>query len=476
MSDYYYEDDAVQVVDQPIDITTQAEQSVLASLLVNNAGYDNMAGMLTAAMFENQSHGLVYSAIESLIANGKRADFISVAEELERHGALDRVGGVLYLRDLVTSLPLDGGAAIYGRVVANKAMKRHGVAMAHKIITELCSGQDPADVLSRASGELEDLTRRSGDDSMTMTAAELASFTLARMEKLYQQGESGSPAISTGITALDQKLCGGLYPGNLIIIAGRPGMGKTVVAMNIADTIAHPRHRNGGLVVVFSLEMAGEQQGPRQLAAASGVNLESLIVGGMRPEDWDGVTAGVGKLSELDQITDFRPGLSLAQIRAKCRLLKRKRGRLACVVVDYLTLITSGNKRNQNRTNEVGEISRGLKALSKELECPVIALSQLSRKCEERPNKRPLPSDLRESGEIEQDADVILLLYRDEEYNADTRDKGVLEINVAKNRQGAQGVVPVAFMAAISKIGNLSREWQPPSAPAKSHSRGGFEG
>ena len=453
-------------------VSLQAEQSVIGGLLLNNEAYDLIVNSLSASHFSDSANATIYKALTRLIDAGKQADLLVLAEALESDGSLEDVGGLGYLTVIARAVPSAANVRRYAEIVAEKAMMRGGIRAAAMMIDSLRhGGPAPADTLLRTASELEALAEQSdSDDAMTMTAADIARVTLEQIQRVYESGIDAMPSVPLGFPDLDRVLCGGVYPGDLIIVGARPAMGKTAFLQTIAAAIASPGHRNGGAVLFFSMEMGEAQLGPRQLAGASGIALDAIREAKIGDDQWVSLTDGVRKMSEMRLIVDMRPGLCLAQVRAKARKIRRKEGGLAAVVVDYLQLMQEPGQ--ENRQNEISTISRGLKQLAKELQCPVIALSQLSRSLEARSDKRPMMSDLRESGSLEQDADIVLFLYRDEYYHPDTDMKGLVEVIVSKNRMGEAGrSIFLQFAGELAKMRSLAPGWMPAPKPQQEPKR-----
>lgn len=451
-----------------------AEWSVIGGLLIDQSAFDRIAVPLTAAHFAHAHASFVFEAITRTMNARQPVDIVTVGEALDADGKLRTIGGMSTLSEMAWNTPSAANIGRYAEMVYMGAMRRAAIGIAGQLSESLAHGMgiaDPVAVISQHVGELSSLTEVADADDETMTAAEIAQAALTRIDDTFNNGKDARPSIPSSLASLDAKLnAGGFHAGNLVIIAGRPAMGKTVLAMNIADAIATPGHRNGGHVLVFSLEMNSDQLGDRMLASQGAMSLESISNADMENGGWDKLTVGINKASELQQTVVFRSGLTIQQVISKARQIRRKHGRLAAVVIDYLQLLAMPNRKN--KADEVGDVTRSLKVLAKELHCPVIVLSQLSRKVEERADKRPLMSDLRDSGAIEQDADTILTLYRDEYYDPDSDHKGIVEIGIVKQRQGECGIVKAAFQGQYSRIVDLAHDWQAPVSqkPAKAKS------
>ncbi|MFC4158264.1 replicative DNA helicase [Chitinimonas lacunae] len=455
---------AADHLEHDAEITAHAEQAIIGGLLVCNDAYDDIAGQLAPSHFADHANGLLYAGIARLLDAGRGADAITLGEHLEARGELDRAGGLAYLAAISNNIPSAANLRRYADIVIQRATVRGGLRAAAHLIDNLMGAgkQAPAEALLDAAAELEALTQQgASDDIMTCSSQQLLERALRRLDRRYTEGEAASNRVPSGLKGLDAKLAGGGFGrGELIVIAGRPGSGKSVLKSIIADAISMIGHRNGGHVLRFELEMSEEQDSDRQLAAHSGVELSKLQAAELDDTDWARLTVATKTINNLQQTIDYRPGLTLAQVRAKARKVKRKQGHLAAIVVDYLQLMRSPGA--ENRTQEISQISAGLKALAKEMDCPVFALSQLSRGVEQRADKRPLMSDLRESGAIEQDADTILLIYRDEQYNPDSAERGVIEIIIGKQRQGrANETVRAQWDGACSRVRDLAADWRP---------------
>jgi replicative DNA helicase len=442
------------------------EQSVLGALLRDNDAIDRV-GDLRADHFFDHWHGKIFSAITKLVVAGKPADVITTFEELQKAGSDAQVPSMAYLNDLQQSMPSSATIGRYAVTVRDRAMKRKLIALAHETAGAVPESPEDADVLvDRMSSALELLSR-----SVVKQEPQLAREGLAQHIDLIDQLYSGDGPVaqSTGLPDLDRKLNGGLRPGNLIVIAGRPKMGKTALAVNISNNIA----ADGGVSLVASMEMTKPELHNRNLASIGGIPLDHLIDPKQLDEqDWPRLTHAITKIGEMALYMDDQPAMSLLDIRSKAKQVKRRAGKLSVLVIDYLQLMSGPG---DNRNAQIESITRGLKALAKELDVPIILLSQLNRKLEERPNKRPMPSDLRDSGSIEQDADIVIFVYRDEVYNPDSPDKGMAEINVALNRQGAPGMVPMVYVGEYTLFKSAVQGWRPQKPDKHSRRKVGFD-
>lgn len=431
----------------------EAEQSLLGALMNDNDAIDRISN-LQVAHFYRHDHGLIFDAIQKLIMMNRRADMITVYEWLSNAGRADSTGGLPYLNSLASNSPSAAGIVRWSEIVIDR-WKLRGLLAATGEIEEMVynrAGKDVNDIISDAQAKFEPLAEASATDPRFI--GEFLSPIVERIDQQYHGTETKVKVLSTGLRDLDAKLGGGMRAGQLIIVAGRPGMGKTAIALGVAEAAAD----TGEPSMFFSQEMVGDELCARALSRASGLSLDKVLDGkkfgvGDGHPDWPMLTKGVQRVSEMQLIVDDRPAISLNEIRSRARMVKRRHG-LGLIVVDYLGLMAASE--GNNRTEQVGANSRGLKALAKQLGVPVVLLAQLSRKCEDRPDKRPLPSDLRDSGEIEQDADVIVFLYRDEIYNPDTQDRGIAEINIAKQRNGPTGIIGATYIGERTLFADLA--------------------
>jgi replicative DNA helicase len=411
----------------------EAEQSVIGGLLLDNNAIDRIVGILSESDFYRHDHQVIFSHIEKMIARNQPADIVTVAESMEAAGVLERVGGISYIGAMAQNTPGSANIKRYAEIVRDKAVARNLISIAAEIQEDLYSTADIQSSLDRAQSAIMGITER----STTSDPVAVRDLLPACADRIDAAFHGDIKCVKTGFDDLDNALGGGMEPGDLVILAGRPSMGKTALAIQIAEAIQRPE----AAAFVVTCEMANGQIVMRLLSAKSRINSYKFRNGKMDNEDWTRLASGLGKLSEINMFVDDKT-FTLSGVRSKARTIKRKHG-LSVIIVDYIQLLKG---EGTNREQEVSSISRGLKAIAKELEVPVIALSQLSRKVEDRADKRPLMSDLRESGAIEQDADVIAFVYRDEYYNQDSPYKGTAEVIIAKQRNGAIGRVVFTFV------------------------------
>ncbi|MBK9352049.1 MAG: replicative DNA helicase [Sulfuritalea sp.] len=428
----------------------EAEQSLIGGLLIaGEKAWDDIADLVSEAEFYRDDHRRIFRHVRLLAGAGKAVDVVTVCESIERSNEVDQTGGLGYLGEIANATPSAANIRHYAQIVRDRAMLRNLVTVGDQIAAMGYGHQGDArkaiDEAQRILGEIADV---GSERNEPVAIGSVLSSVIDDIEERYNS-DSSIAGLSTGLVDLDRKLSG-LHPGDLIIIAGRASMGKTTLAFNIAENVAI----TGKPALVFSLEMGNKQLGTRALASQGGVSMERMRSGRMLDSDWDGITAALGKLHDAPLIIDESGGLTVSQMAARARRQMRRQG-LALVVIDYLQLMRGeGNTRNE----ELGDLTRRLKLMAKDLHVPVILLSQISRKVEDRTNKRPVMSDLRESGAIEQDADVILMVYRDDYYHAQSADAGTAEVLIVKHRMGATGEVRLAFQGECSRFGDLARD------------------
>jgi replicative DNA helicase len=439
--------DTLKVPPQSID----AEQSVLGGLLIDNQRWDVIADRIGIDDFYRREHRLIFSAISALCQENSPADVVTVSERLEQTGDLDAAGGLAYLGSLANNTPSAANVPAYADIVRERSILRQLLHAAADISDTAYSPGDRSagEVLDYAEKRVFDINesgarRRGGYEPI----AALLTKTVDRIDQLYRT-QGAVTGVPTGFTDLDERTSG-LQASDLIVIAGRPSMGKTTLAMNIAENAA-VGHKIP--VAIFSMEMPGTQLAMRMMASLGRINAHRVRTGKLDDEDWPRLTSAVSLLSEAPIFIDDTPGLTPMELRARARRIKREHD-LGLIIVDYLQLMQAGDATTENRATEVSNITRALKGLAKELNVPLIAMSQLNRSLESRTDKRPVMSDLRESGAIEQDADVILFIYRDEVYNEDSPGKGTAEIIIGKQRNGPIGKVTLTFLGEYTKFEN----------------------
>ncbi|MGB5952146.1 MAG: replicative DNA helicase [Ornithinimicrobium sp.] len=427
-----------------------AEQSVLGSMLLSKDAIGECSEIVQSIDFYRPAHETIHEAAVDLFSRGEPVDAITVADELSKRGDLSRVGGTAYLHQLIASVPTAANASYYAQIIAERAMLRRLVEAGTRIVQMgyAQGGGDVEDIVNLAQAEVYGVAdRRKGEDYMALS--ELLEPTLEEIE--FASGTSGEMVgVPTGFTDLDE-LTNGLHPGQMVIVAARPAVGKSTFALDVARSAAI---KHNIPTVVFSLEMSRTEITMRLLAAESEIALQKMRKGNMEDRDWTKLAETQGRLQDLPLFIDDSPNMALMEIRAKCRRLKQRHN-LKLVIVDYLQLMSSG-KRVESRQQEVAEFSRALKLLAKELEVPVIALSQLNRGPEQRVDKKPQMSDLRESGSIEQDADVVILLHRESMYERESPREGEADVIVAKHRNGPTDTVVVAFQGHYSRFTNMA--------------------
>ena len=435
----------------------EAEQSVIGGLLIDNSAWDRAGDLLTDGDFYRYEHRLIYAAIGNLVNATRPADVITVFEQLQSLGKAEDCGGLSYLNALAQSVPSAANLRRYAEIVRERAVLRKLVAASDEIATAAFNpqGRPVPQILDEAESKIfkigeEGSRSRQGFISMDTLVVQL----IDRVNELHENGAEEVTGVRTGFYDMD-KMTAGLQAGDLIVLAARPSMGKTAFALNIAEHVAV----NEGLpVVVFSMEMGAAQLALRMVGSLGRIDQSNLRTGKLRDDEWGRLSEAVEKLGKAAVFIDEGSALTPSELRARARRQARQCGQLGLIVVDYLQLMSgSGGGSEENRATVIGEISRGLKSLAKELKCPVIALSQLNRSVESRTDKRPMMSDLRESGAIEQDADVIMFIYRDDYYTKEaSKEPGVAEIIIGKQRNGPTGTVKLAFLKPLTKFENMA--------------------
>jgi len=433
----------------------EAESSVLGGLLLDNAAWDRVGDLVSDRDFYRYEHRLIYAAIGALINASKPADVITVFEQLQNQGKAEELGGLTYLNSLAQYVPSAGNIRRYAEIVRERSILRKLVSASEEIATNAFNpkGRPVAAILDESEQKIFNIGEEGARTKQGFQAMDTLVVDLLDRVQEMADNPNDVTGVPTGFYDLD-RMTAGFQAGDLIVLAARPSMGKTALAINIAEHVA----LNEGLpVAVFSMEMGAAQLAVRIVGSIGRIDQGHLRTGKLTDEEWPRLSEAIEKLRTISLHIDESAGLTSSELRANARRLSRQCGQLGLIVVDYLQLMSGSSSDGENRATELGEISRGLKMLARELKCPVIALSQLNRSVEQRPDKRPMMSDLRESGAIEQDADIIMFIYRDEYYTKEAcKEPGVAEIIIAKQRNGPTGTVKLAFMRQITKFESLA--------------------
>ncbi len=441
----------------------EAEQSVLGGLLLDNAAWDKIADMVSADDFYRFDHRLIFQHIVKLINASRPADVITVFDSLTSAAKAEDAGGITYLNALAQNTPSAANIRRYAEIVRDRGVLRKLITVSDEITSAAFNpqGKEVKQMLDEAESKIFSIAEEGARGSQGFQEIQpLLTQVVERIDELYNRdNQNDITGVPTGFVDLD-RMTSGLQPGDLIIVAGRPSMGKTAFSVNIGETVAV---ESGLPVAIFSMEMGGTQLAMRMLGSVGRLDQHRLKTGRLNDDDWPRLTHAIQKMNDAQIYIDETPALNSIELRARSRRLSRTCGKLGLIIVDYLQLM-SANSPGENRATEISEISRNLKGLAKELNCPVIALSQLNRSLEQRSNKRPVMSDLRESGAIEQDADLILFIYRDEVYNPDSPDKGMAEIIIGKQRNGPIGSVRMTFLGQYTKFENYTGSSSPYSS------------
>ena len=435
----------------------EAEQSVLGGLMLDNDAWDKVSGLIIAQDFYHRAHRLIFTAMQSLADSSQPMDLVTVSVELEANTELDAVGGFAYLGEISKNTPSAANIVAYANIVRERAVLREMIAAANDIAESGydTQGRTSQQLLDEAESKVFRIAeKRTSATEGPKGVSDILAKTIEKIETLSNiKNHNGVTGTSTGFHDLDQ-MTAGLQPSDLIIVAARPSMGKTTFAMNLAENVAMNEEKP---VLVFSLEMPSEQIMMRMLASLSRVDQNRVRTGRLEDDDWARIASVMNILNDKNNLyIDDSSGLTPTEVRSRARRVARDHGGLSMIMVDYLQLMTVPGM-SENRTLEIAEISRSLKSLAKELSVPVVALSQLNRSLEQRSDKRPVNSDLRESGSIEQDADVIMFIYRDEVYHPDSAEKGLAEIIIGKQRNGPIGKVELKFHGHLSRFDNFAR-------------------
>jgi len=433
----------------------QAEQSVLGGLMLDNERWDSVADKVASVDFYRKDHRMIFAAIQDLAEKQVPFDVVTISEALTKVDELDNVGGLAYLSVLAKDTPSAANIVAYANIVRDRSVLRQLIHIGSDISESAFNseGLTTSDLLEKAEKSVFEIAeqRQKGQAGFT-PIKELLGTAVEKIETLFEQ-EGNITGEGTGFTDLDE-MTSGLQPGDLIIVAGRPSMGKTTIAMNMAENVAIS---SGKPVAVFSMEMPGDSLAMRMMSSLGRIDQNKVRTGKLDDDEWPRLTSAINLLAETKLFIDDSPGLTPNEVRSRARRLTRDNGQLGLIVLDYLQLMQSPAS-GDSRVAQISDISRGLKTMAKELHVPVMALSQLNRNLEQRPNKRPVMSDLRESGSIEQDADVIMFVYRDEVYNEDSPDKGMAELIIGKQRNGPIGTVRLTFLGKYTRFENCAHD------------------
>ena len=428
----------------------EAEQSVLGGLMLDSQAYDKIADIIRDEQFYRQEHRLIYHAMEKLAQQNKPFDVLTTAEALKNLEKLDESGGEVYLFELARNTPSVANIVAYAEIVRERFVLRKLISATNEI-ADLAfhpDGRTSLEILDSAESKIFNISDGSQRGVGPVPLSELLAVATDKIDELFHSDEAIT-GLTTGFNDLDE-MTSGLQKGDMIIVAGRPSMGKTAFAMNIAENAAIKSDKP---VLVFSLEMPGDHLAMRMMSSLGRIDQHKVRTGRLTDDDWPRLASAVSMLSEAKMFIDDTPAISPTELRARARRLAKEHGQLGLIVIDYLQLMTVPGT-SENRTNEISEISRSLKALAKELNVPVVACSQLNRSLEQRQDRRPIMSDLRESGAIEQDADIIMFIYRDEVYNDNSEDKGIAEIIISKQRNGPIGKIRLTFLGQFTRFEN----------------------
>tara|TARA_R110000822_G_scaffold159476_30_gene299656 strand:- start:21884 stop:23245 length:1362 start_codon:yes stop_codon:yes gene_type:complete len=441
--------------EQQLPHSVEAEQAVLGGLMLTNDSFDTVASVISEKDFFAQDHQLIFQTMRSLSDDSKPLDVITLSEVLQNNKDLEQVGGAAYLVELANNTPSSANIGAYAQIVLERSVIRQLITAASDIVKKGFNplGSDSSALLAEAERKLSDIIENRPKLGGFQDANSLLKEAISRIDELFNN-DADITGLSTGFTELDEKTSG-WQKGDLIIVAGRPSMGKTSFAMNMVE---HAVLHQDKPVLVFSLEMPANQLMIRMMSSLGKIDQTRMRTGKLSEDDWPRLSSAASRLKDRPLYIDDRAGITPMMLKNQVRQLSREHGEPGLIMVDYLQLM-SGSIPTENRTNEISQISRELKTIAREFNCPVIALSQLSRNLEQRPNKRPINSDLRESGAIEQDADVIAFIYRDEIYNEQSEDKGIAEIILGKQRNGPIGTSKLAFLGKYTRFENLARDY-----------------
>jgi replicative DNA helicase len=434
-----------------------AEQSVLGGLLLDNRAWESVSEVLEDNDFYSHKHRNIYRAIKSLVDQEQPVDVVTVSEELDELGTLEEVGGIAYLGELADMTPSTANSGAYGVIVKERSQQRRLIEAANEITLQAYEpeGKNSLDILSDAEQKIAQIAEGNRKEGGPVVVGPILKSTLDQLDELFNKPE-GLSGLTTGFTEIDNRTSG-FQKADMVVVAGRPSMGKTTYAMNLVENALVATKRP---CIVFSMEMPSESIVMRMLSSIGKIDQTRVRSGKLIEDDWPRLSSAVNILKDLPLYIDDTPALTPQDMRARCRKVYRENDNdLALVMVDYMQLMRVSGP-SEGRSQEISEISRSMKAIAKEFGCPIIALSQLNRSLEQRPNKRPVMSDLRESGAIEQDADIIAFIYRDEVYNEDTPDKGIAEIITGKHRNGPIGTDRLAFVGKYTRFENLAAGYE----------------
>ena len=434
--------------------SVEAEKSVIGAMMIDQDAITVASELLTSEDFYQKQNGILFTAMTGLYAEGKPVDLITLQNRLREKAVPEEISSLEFVRELVTAVPTSANVKYYAEIVSEKATLRRLIKMNEAIADECYQGQEPVEaILERTEKQVFELVQNRGGSGEYVPIKQVVLNALEKIEKA-SKSKGTVTGIPTGFIDLDYKTSG-LQPSDLILVAARPSMGKTAFVLNIAQHVAFKQNRT---VAIFSLEMSKEQLVNRLFSLESYVDAQLLRTGNLKDSDWEKLIEGAGTIGRSNLIIDDTPGISISEMRSKCRKYKMEHN-LELIIIDYLQLMSgSVGGRNESRQQEISDISRSLKALARELSVPVISLSQLSRAVEQRPDHRPMLSDLRESGAIEQDADVVMFIYRDDYYNKDTEHVNEAEIIIAKQRNGPIGTVTLTWLPQYTKFANSERK------------------
>ncbi len=431
--------------------SVEAEQSVIGSMLMDRDAIIAASEIITADDFYQTSYGVMFQAMVELFNEGKPVDLVTLQNRLKEKDVPPEVSSLEFVRDIITMVPTSANVRSYANIVREKAVLRRLIKVNEEIANTCYVGKEPVeDILASTEKSVFDLLQ--SQNSREFVPIRKVALNVLEKIEIASKNQGAVTGIPTGFIDLDYKTSG-MQPSDFVLIAARPSMGKTAFVLNMVDYVAV---RKGLPCMIFSLEMSKEQLVNRMLAMESNVDSQKLRTGNLTDSDWDAIVEGIGVIGNSKIIIDDTPGISITELRSKCRKMKLEYG-LSMIIIDYLQLMSGSGKGNDNRQQEISEISRSLKALAREMDAPVVACSQLSRACETRQEHRPMLSDLRESGAIEQDADVVMFLYRDDYYNKDTDTPNIAEVIIAKQRNGPIGTVNLLWQPEYTKFVNLAK-------------------